>query len=335
MDSSLLINLSLLIFGILVLVFSGDLLVKGSVALANHFKISSLVIGLTVVAFGTSAPELVVSLGAALSGSPDIAVSNVIGSNIANIALVLALTVVILPMPVAAQSIKRSWPIMFISGIALYITMYSGVITHIEGIALFLLLIAFIISSLKSSKKFPQTNSIPKPSNKHKIWVYVGFVLVASVGLAFGSKLLVNNAKIIALSMGVSERIIGLTAVAFGTSVPELTASIVAAFKKETDISVGNIVGSNIFNVFAVIGITSGIHSIPLNFAEFQLDLYVMMGVYLLLFIFILPLGYLLKKNENTISVRYKQLSGGRISRVEGTILFLLYVGYLILIFNT
>lgn len=334
MDASLLPLIGKLVLGILILVYSGDLLVKGSVAIANHFKISTLVIGLTVVAFGTSAPELIVSLGAAVTGHPEIALGNVIGSNIANIALVLALTVMILPMPVAPQTIRRSWPFMLLSGIALYASMYNGRVDHWEGLIMFALLIFFIISSLRSAKKFHQKIEIPKPDNKHPIWVYLVMVLFASAGLAIGSRLLVNGASGIAITMGVSERIISITIVAFGTSVPELTASIVAAFKKETDISVGNIVGSNIFNVFAVIGITSGIQSIPLNFSEFRIDLNFMMVIYLMLFLFILPYKLLFRSKEGTFVGRYKSMTGSRISRIEGTIFFVIYVSYIILIFR-
>lgn len=332
MADSLLINFGLLILGIIVLVYSGDVLVKGSVAIANHFKISSLVIGLTVVAFGTSAPELVVSLDSAISGLPDVAIGNVIGSNIANIALVLALTVLVLPMPVATQTIKRSWPIMLISGLALYLTMFDGKISHTEGGVLFAMLILFIISSIFSARKFKIPTEKVKPDNKHKIWVYALMVVVAGVGLALGSDLLVNNAAIIARSVGISERVIGLTLVAFGTSVPELATSLIAAFKKETDISVGNIVGSNIFNVFAVIGITSGVHTLPINFEAYQIDLGFMLMIYLLLFIFILPIKHLFSAGGGGFIQRYKSINGSRISRVEGTILFAIYVCYILLI---
>lgn len=334
MDQTLLLNIGQLVLGILVLVYSGDFLVKGSVAIANHFKISSLVIGLTVVAFGTSAPELIVSLGAAITGHPEIALGNVIGSNIANIALVLALTVIILPMPVAPQTIKRSWPFMFLSGIVLYGSMNNNIISRNEGIIMFVLLIAFVISSIKGAQKFHQQVTIPKPDNKHPIWVYLVMVIGASGGLALGSKFLVNGASAVASTMGISERIISITIVAFGTSVPELTASIIAAFKKETDISVGNIVGSNIFNVFAVIGMTAGIHPITFNFSEFRIDLNVMMLIYMALLGFILPIRFLWTKDGSTFSNRYKTLTGGNITRREGVIFFILYVCYIILIFN-
>lgn len=338
MDSVLLFSIAKLIIGILILVYSGDLLVKGSVAIANRFKISPLVIGLTVVAFGTSAPELIVSMGAALTGHPEIALGNVIGSNIANIALVLGLTIIILPMPVSAQTIKRSWPIMFISGLVLYFSMYNGSISQIEGAVMFVMLIVFIILSIKGVKRFPPTVSIPKPNNKYNIWIYIALVIIASFGLAVGSKLLIVGASKVAATIGISERIISITIVAFGTSIPELTASIIAAFKKETDISVGNIIGSNIFNVFAVIGITAGIHPITFNFTEFRVDIFFMMAFYVLLLFVIIPLAHLFsvgQSNEKLFTKRFKSITEGYITRTEGAILFILYVCYIVLILKS
>lgn len=160
-------------------------------------------------------------------------------------------------------------------------------------------------------------------------------VLFASLGLAIGSRFLVIGASGIAGSMGISERLISITIVAFGTSIPELTASVIAAFKKETDISVGNIVGSNIFNVFAVIGITSSIQPISMNFSEFRIDLNFMVAIYLLLLLFILPMAYLLKKEKPfSLIKKYKGISGSRISRTEGALLLLSYIVYVVLIFK-
>lgn len=335
MDSSLL-SLVYLALGVLLLVYSGDYLVKGATAIANHFKISSLVIGLTVVAFGTSAPELIVSLEAAVTGHPEIALGNVIGSNVANIALVLGLTVLILPMPVAQQTIKRSWPIMFVSGIVLYVTMQNNTVGHIEGVFMFIALILFIISSIKSSKRFPVNVTLPKPANKYPVWAYYIIVIFASGGLALGSRLLVNGASSLASALGVSERIISITIVAFGTSLPELTASVIAAIKKETDISVGSLVGSNIFNVFAVIGITSGIHVIDFSFSEFSIDLCFMMIIYILLFIFIVPWKQVFSQTNRGMGIvsRYTNVKGSVISRAEGGVLFVMYVGYILLLFK-
>ncbi len=319
-----------LILGIVLLMVSGNYLVKGGVGLASHFKVSTLVIGLTVVAFGTSAPELIVSLDAALTGHPEIALGNVIGSNIANIAIVLALTVLILPMPVALQTIKRSWPWMLLSGLVLYLMMANGSIGHVEGFLLVALLVLFVVGAIKSSHKYARGIPVKIPETRYNMGWCIAMVLLASGGLALGSRFLVNSASAIAGQLGVSERIISLTVVAFGTSIPELTASIIAAFKKESDISVGNIIGSNIFNVFAVIGISSGIHIIPLSFPEFRVDLHFMLLFYLILFLFILPKGFFRGKiSTGILRERFQQLEGGWISRMEGVVLFFLYLAYL------
>jgi cation:H+ antiporter len=329
MDLTLLLNFGLLAAGIVLLVLSGDYLVKGSVAIAHRFKISSLVIGLTVVAFGTSAPELIVSLDAAITGHPEMALGNVIGSNIANIALVLGLTVAILPMPVSEQTIKRSWPIMLLSGAVLFISMIDGKVTRGEGILMFIMLLMFIVSSIKSSKRFPPKVKVPHIGNKNRTWVYFVMVTLAAAGLAVGSRFLVTGASALAAVAGISERVISITIVAFGTSLPELTASVVAAFKKETDISVGNIIGSNIFNVFAVIGITAGVNPIFFSFSEFSIDLWFMLAVYVLLFIFMLPFKSILKP-----AVSLKNIQGGLIMRAAGNILFVLYLGYIVVLFK-
>jgi cation:H+ antiporter len=337
MDTSFFLETGLLILGIVLLVVSGNYLIKGGVGLASYFKLSSLVIGLTVVAFGTSAPELIVSLDAAITGHPEIALGNVIGSNIANIALVLALTVIILPMPVARQTIMRSWPWMFLSGIVLYLAMSDGHIGRFEGFIMVALLVTFILSALRKSKKSPFVAENIKPP-KCSLWVCIVMVVLASAGLAIGSRLLVESASSIALRMGISERIISITVVAFGTSIPELTASIIAATKKESDISVGNIIGSNIFNVFAVIGITSGTLSIEgFSISGFRVDLHFMLAFFLLLFVFILPQKKLLGRDpagQTTFFSRFKSIDGGWISRGEGAILLVLYIFYIYFIFK-
>lgn len=333
MQQALLINIGFLLSGIALLLYSGDILVKGSSAIADLFKISPLVIGLTVVAFGTSAPELIVSLDSAITGHPEIALGNVIGSNIANIALVLALTVIILPMPVAEQTIKRSWPVMFISGVILFVFMSNNLLSRTEGIILFLMLILFIYSSIKSSKRFQPKINIPQIKNRYKPWVYFLMIVLASVGLAVGSRLLVTGASSLAAEIGISERVISITVVAFGTSVPELTASIIAAVKKESDISVGNIIGSNIFNIFTVLGLTSIVKPIAFNFTDFRIDLWIMMTIYILLFINILPVKKLLASQKSSVVQRYKNLHGGLISRIEGSVFIIIYIAYIFIIF--
>lgn len=333
MQQVLLLNIGFLISGIALLLYSGNILVKGSSAIAALFKISPLVIGLTVVAFGTSAPELIVSLDSAITGHPEIALGNVIGSNIANIALVLALTVIILPMPVAEQTIKRSWPVMFISGVILFVFMSNNLISRFEGVILFLMLILFIYSSIKSSNRFQQNINIPQIKTPHKPWAYIIMIILASVGLAIGSRLLVTGAASLAAEIGISERVISITVVAFGTSVPELTASIIAALKKESDISVGNIIGSNIFNIFTVLGLTSIVKPITFNFTDFKIDLWIMMGIYILLFFSILPLKKLFTSQKQSIIQRYKNMHGGIISRIEGSIFIIIYIAYIFIIF--
>ena len=326
MDNPLLIDILKLIGGLIILIFSGDYLVRGGVAIANHFKVSTLIVGLTVVAFGTSAPELIVSTDAALTGHPELALGNVIGSNIANIALVLALTVIILPMTVAKSTIKNSWPVMFISAILLYLTMLNNIIGRTEGLILFGLLLLFIFYSIKRSKSDALTNPVAVVQARYPLALAIGVVLLASGGLALGSRLLVTGASSLASHAGISERVISLTVVAFGTSIPELTASIIAAVKKESDISVGNIIGSNIFNVYAVIGITSMIHPIQFNFADFKIDLITMLVISFLLFAFMAPYKTFF---SNGLISGWKKIESGQIGRAAGIILVLIYAAYI------
>ncbi len=327
MENKLIYDLLFLVVGIILLIISGDYLVKGGVGLAQYFKVPTLVIGLTVVAFGTSAPELVVTLESVISGKSAFGLGNVIGSNIANIALVLALTVLILPMPVAKSTIKKSWPVMFLSGLVLYFSMYNNTVSRTEGLVMFALLILFIFRSIQTNKVEKSEEEPVKP--KFPIWLLLVMIALSVTGLALGSNALIHGASGIAAKAGVSERIISLTVVAFGTSIPELSTSLMAAIRKEMDISVGNIVGSNIFNVYAVIGITSTIKPISLNFSEFKIDLHYMLVIFLLLFLFILPLKFLKSRANGTIVQRLKLLPGGNIGRVEGFVLFSLYIFYI------
>lgn len=328
MMNSMWIECLKLVGGLIILVGCGDLLVKGAVNFARHFKISSLVIGLTIVAFGTSAPELVVSLIAAIKGAPEIALGNVIGSNISNIGLVLGVTALILPLPVVRSSMHRSWPIMMLSVFLFIVTFFDGTISRVEGFILVFGLILFILSSFRDGRKSSENEIFEKPEvSIPKASLYV---LLASGGLALGSNLLVSGAENIAISLGVSERIIAITLVAFGTSVPELATSVMAALRKETDISVGNIIGSNIFNVFAVIGMTCIVKPIQSIGDEqlwtlFSFDMLVMLIVSLLLFILIVGFKRLTKK----------ELFQGKtycLTRPAGFILLGSYIAYIILI---
>ncbi|BAX80447.1 calcium/sodium antiporter [Labilibaculum antarcticum] len=305
-----------LFIGFVILLYSGDLLVKGGVAISSHFKVSTLVVGVTVVSFGTSAPELFVSLDAALHGSPDIAIGNVIGSNIANITLVLGFTAILMPLPVRSNSIKFDWPFMMGASILFYLFILNQQLEYYEGIIFVILLIVFMVWTIWKSRKESRGLSTEFKSAKHSIFSSVLLIIAASVGLYFGANLLVDSAKNIALDFGVSERVVGLTLVAFGTSVPELATSAVAAYKKEMDISIGNIIGSNIFNILGVLGVTSIIKNIFVSQPIISSDIFVMLGVSFLLFLLILP------------------LHKGKLQRWKGFLLLSVYLIYIYSVFT-
>ena len=303
------------IAGLIVLFISGDYLVKGGVALASRFGVSTLVIGLTVVAFGTSAPELIVSLNAAVNGHPEIAIGNVIGSNIANIALVLAVTAIIIPIPVKRVSVLTDWPVMMVSFILLYVFLLNNTLENWEGALMFSLLIVFIVFSITKSRKTSKkaNNEIKKENIRFSAAESIGLIILSSLGLYIGVNWLIDEGAVpIARNFGMSERVISVTIIAFGTSVPELTASLIGAFKKETDISIGNIIGSNIFNVFAVLGLTSIIKPIDIDISLFNFDIISMLVIAVMLFLFIFPF--------KTVYLK----------RWEAVVLFMLYLSYII-----
>jgi len=300
-----------LVGGFIILLYSGNFLVKGGVALANHYKISTLVVGVTVISFGTSAPELFVSIQAAVTAHPDIAVGNVIGSNIANIALVLALTAMILPIPIKSNSVKIDWPIMMLSAILLYVFFMNGKLQFYEGLLFAIMLTAFLVWSIHKSRIEQLLLKEETPPPKFSKPVALVLILVSSVGLAFGSNWLVKGASAIAMNFGVSEKIISITIIAFGTSIPELATSMIAAIKSETDISIGNIIGSNIFNTFGILGITAIINPISIEFKNYNSDFIWMIGIFILLLLMILP------------------LKGGKLKRWKGLIMFMVYALYI------
>ncbi len=305
-----------LIGGIIVLVISGRLLVKGGVELAKYLKISSLVIGMTVVAFGTSAPELLVSISAALKGSPEIALGNVLGSNIANIALVLAITALILPIEVQRDTVRYDWPIMMFSFIVLIVMMLGDQITRLEGFMLVTFLIIYIWWEIRHSRAKMAESGEKTEDPQMSIPVSILLIAIASVGLAKGADWLVNGAVTIAHKLGVSERVISITIVAIGTSLPELTASVIAAIKKEPDISVGNIIGSNIFNIFSIVGITAIVHPMHFNHVPFLFDLGALFVIGILLWFFIFP-----------FKTRY-------ITRGEGAVMLAFYIAYVVMLYT-
>jgi cation:H+ antiporter len=258
-------NYLLLVLGFIILIFGGNWLLKAAVGISLRLRIPKIVIGMTVVSFATSMPELIVSLNSALEGHPDIALGNVIGSNIANLGLVLGIVTILSSIQVEKSFYKIDWPVMMISSIVLYfLLIYDGIIQRIEGLVLFIFLIVFLIYLLK----FQKTAVVAELSEDdvelplYKVLIYL---TIGGVGLWGGSELLIHSAVNLASQFGVSERVIGVTIISIGTSIPELAASLTAVVKKEKAISLGNLIGSNIFNILAVLGITSMVTPIILQ----------------------------------------------------------------------
>lgn len=305
----------LLFAGLLLLFVSGKYLVDSSVLISKFLRIPRMIIGLTVVAFGTSAPELLVSVQAAIAGFPEIAIGNVVGSNLSNILLVLAVTALIFPIPVPATSVKRDWPMMMFASLLLFVFSLNGWLTRVEGIVFVALLVGYIVFSviIVRGDKQPDRGAEEEPSMK---WWVAGIIFLAScAGLAFGADLLVSNVAIIAEEFGISQRVISVTMVAVGTSIPELATSVIAALKKETDISVGNIIGSNIMNILSVLGITSIIGPIKVDAQIAGFDIPWMLGVSVLLLLLMLP------------------AARSRITRWEGAFMILIYLLYIYFLF--
>ena len=254
------------ILGLVLLVVGGDFLVKASIALSFKLNISKMVIGMTVVSFATSAPELLVSIQAALNNAPAIAINNVVGSNIANIGLVLGVTALIGPIAVDKSFYKLNWPAMLLFSLILYYFLANdSILSTIEGIILFCMLVVFIIILLKKSNTEVDSEEVSDAlaaigNYKILLWLVIG-----ATSLYFGSVWLVDGAKSLAQSLGVSDAVIAVTVIAIGTSVPELAASIIAAAKKEKALSLGNLIGSNIFNIGSVLGLTSIVKAIPVT----------------------------------------------------------------------
>ena len=244
--------------GLAMLFFGGEALVRGASSVARHFHLSPMVIGLTIVGFGTSAPELLVSLQAALEGQPEIAIGNIVGSNIANILLILGISALIAPLIIPARRMWRDLAFMMAATAILWAMLLGTEITRTYGAILFLGLLIFLASTFFFGKVEPEPDQ--PEENQLKAW---GFTIGGLIILVIGARLLVDSAVVIATAYGISEAVIGLTIVAVGTSLPELATSVIAAFRKQTEIAVGNIVGSNVFNIFGILGITALIAPIP------------------------------------------------------------------------
>ncbi|MBN1951823.1 MAG: calcium/sodium antiporter [Bacteroidales bacterium] len=305
----------LLAAGLTLLLIGGKILVQGGVALARRFSIPPLVIGLTIVSFGTSAPELFVSVVAGIRGQDAVAIGNVIGSNIANIALVLAITAIIFPIPVRSSSVKVDGPFMIAVSLLLVFFMLDMKISRVEGIIFLCLILGYTFWHFRFSKKQDQ---VPDEINAKPmaLWLIILSLAGAIIGLAFGSDLLVKNASEIAREWNVDERVIAITMVAFGTSLPELVTSVIAAFQKEMDISIGNIIGSNIFNILVVLGVAGLINPLSVDKGFLTSDIYWMLGTAVLLFVYILP------------------FKGGKLSRLKGLSLFVIYCVYVYVLYQ-
>lgn len=307
----------LLFVGIALLAYGGELLVKGSVSLALRLHISTLVVGMTVVSFATSAPELLVSLEAALSDHPDISLGNVIGSNIANIGLVLGLTAVISPLAIPKEIYRTNYPMLLIVSVLFMALLYFfKAITFWMGILFVISLFVFgfliIQKSRKNNPQAAQDDPLLQEVVSFPLWKSLSLLLAGAIALYFGADLLVESSVSIAREWGVTERVISLSLVAIGTSIPELAASIIAAIRKEETLAIGNLIGSNIFNVLAVLGITSLVVDIPvMDLKILSKDIWIMLAFALLL----LPIMRFLGKNK--------------INRVEGVLLFLAYTLYI------
>lgn len=248
----------LLLGGLALLIFGGNALLKSSVSISLKLSIPKIIVGMTVVSFATSLPELVVSLKAALAGNPDLALGNVVGSNAANIGLVLGVTLLFGSMEVTSSFYKIDWPVMMLASLMLLGFLYfDGVLSRVEGGVLVFVMIAFLWWLLKMQSGPAVVDELPSDDELLSVPMTLFYLVVGGVGLWLGSEWLVEAAVSIAEDLGVSDRVIGITVVSIGTSIPELAASIIAVIKKEKAISLGNLIGSNIFNIMSVLGITA------------------------------------------------------------------------------
>lgn len=309
-----------LILGLALLLIGGEWLVRGAIDLAVRLKVSTLVIGMTVVSFATSAPELLVSLGAAVDGYTDISFGNIVGSNLANIALILGVTALIFPLAVREKTIRVDFWLMLAATLILYgFVFFDNTLNHWESGVLVVLLVLYNIYQIRSSRKSvkstvePEVEAVPVKAKSPLGMIF--FLLIGIAALKFGSEFLIDGAVELAESWNVSERIIGITVVSIGTSLPELAASLMAAFKGEQELSLGNLVGSNVFNILAVLGITGLVIELPVKSDQLlTFDFPYLIGATLLLY----PL------------VRF--LGKGKIDRLEGGILLAIYALYIFLV---
>ena len=304
-------NFLLIAGGLILLILGGNWLLKSAVALSLKLEIPKIVIGMTVVSFATSAPELIVSVNAALNGASDLSLGNVVGSNIANISLILGVTLLFGTMEVQKSFYKTDWPVMMLASMILFFFLINDkIITQFEGIIFVTLLIAFLIFLLRFQKT-TIIEEIPNENETLPLWKIIFFLTIGGVGLWGGSEFLITGATSLAKDFGVSDRVIGVTVVSVGTSIPELAASIIAILKKEKAISLGNLVGSNIFNILGVLGITAIITPIAVVDQKFLTnDIFWMLAISLL----ILPMVLVPKRLK--------------LNWIDGVVLLFIYSGF-------
>jgi len=322
LEQNILLSIAAIVIGLGLLVWGAERFVHGASAIAKNFGVPPLIIGLTIVGIGTSAPEILISIIAAYQGNPALAVGNALGSNIANIALVLGITAIVLPLTVKSEVLRREYPIMFGVMLLALVLLLDNHLGRLDGVILISGLFIMLYWMIRQGKKQPSDplekefeQEIPKISTpKALLWFTLGLVvlIISSRGLVWGS---VNIAK----AAGISDLVIGLTIVAIGTSLPELAASIISALKKEHDIAIGNIIGSNMFNILVVLGIPGLISPHIIDPAVLNRDFPLMIGLSVVLFL----MAYGFKKKE------------GHINRLEGSLLLGGYTAYMVVLYYT
>lgn len=322
-----LLNILLFLAGFVFLTGGAEFLVRGASRFAVRLNVPLVVIGLTIVAFGTSLPELLVSLIANLEGgsTAEISIGNVVGSNIANLALILGMVSMLRPVLVERKLIVREYPLMLIVSLIFWAMAWDGTISRVEGILLFLGLIGFTVYSYTSTRTLPQDEQAEaleyvedvleadKGVTLTALFRDLGFVVIGITGLLMGANWLVDSATFMARYFGISELVIGLTVVALGTSLPELATSVVAILRKEGDIALGNLVGSNLFNVLAIVGITAMVKPLPAPVAMNSFDFPVMMIVALLplLLVMLTPRPYIMNRWNGAVMLLIYLLYNG------------------------
>jgi cation:H+ antiporter len=317
----MMLNVLFVAIGVLLLTTGGEALIRGALAAANRMGVSPLLSGLLIVGFGTSAPELVVSVDAAIHQQPDIAIGNVVGSNISNILLILGLCALITPLAVKPLVLRRDGITVVIASILFLVLVGGNALARADATILLLTLVAYLTwaywtertgvapSAELHKAEAQETSSLPKSA----MWILMAILLGLAL-LVGGAQVLLKGAVGIAESLGVSQAVIGLTLVAVGTSLPELSITVIAAFRKHADVAIGNILGSNIFNLLGILGVSALLQPLPVHERILQFDQWVMLGTSLILLLFL--------------------YTGNRLSRLEGGLLVLGYAVYLVLSFT-